>query len=77
MNTRTISPDITEITWKQSQMQNEPQIERYRIFIQEKDNVAGTYFFETTDASVTHQLRTPGAMHGKDYEVTVQAISKN
>lgn len=33
VNTKTISQDVTEITWEQSQKPEEPQIAHYRIFI--------------------------------------------
>lgn len=77
VNTKALSQDVTEITWDQSQQSSESPIVRYRIFIQEKDSVGSSYYFETSDNQLTFSLKTPKAMWGKDYLLSIQAISAN
>jgi len=73
VNTRALSTDYTEITWTSTGS----NIQRFRIFVSEKDTSGSTLNFETPSSNTTYKLRTPKTMWGKDYLVTVQAINKN
>ena len=43
----------------------------------EKDSIGSPYSVDTADNRTSHRLRTPPAMQGKDFTVTVQAINKD
>jgi len=77
VNTRFVSEDSTEIIWEQPSVEGHVSIARYRIFVQEKDSTGSKLDFTTPDSKLSYMLRTPRAMWGKDFLVTIQAINKN
>ena len=76
VNTQAISQDFIDVSWDQPASSGSP-VARYRIFVSEKDSTASTYNFETPDAKTSYKLKTPRAMWGRAYLISVQAINRN
>lgn len=74
---KTISQEATMVQWEEPNETGGASILRYRLFVTEKDSVASPYSVDTADNRTSHRLRTPPAMQGKDFTVTVQAINKD
>jgi hypothetical protein len=75
VNTKVITSEYMEVTWDESQKASEPDVLKFRLFISEKDNFGSTLSLETADDTTTFKLKTPKAMWGKDYLLTIQAIN--
>ena len=73
---KTISQEAAMVQWEEPTETGGTQILRYRLFVAEKDSIGSPYSVDTADNRTSHRLRTPPAMQGKDYTVTVQAINR-
>lgn len=72
----TLSYDMVELSWEEPITMGQSPVSHYRIFVQEKDSSGSTLNLLTTNAKTTYDLKTPKAMWGKDYILTVQAIDR-
>lgn len=75
VNAKTLTQDTSEVTWTEPTAAGGSQIHHYRIFVTERDNAANVARIETNGNKTTYNLKTPRAMWGKDYVLTVQAIN--
>lgn len=73
---RTISSDAVMLSWDEPTQTGGSPILKYRLRIAERDSQGSPYTVDTADSKTSHRLRTPAAMHGKDYTVTVQGINR-
>ena len=73
----TLSPDMIELSWDEPAQNGGSPVQKYRIFVSEKDVSGSRLEINTNDAKTFYKLKTPKAMHGKDYVFTVQAINRN
>ena len=73
----TLSPDMVELSWEEPEQTGGSPVQKYRIFVSEKDVSGSKLEINTNNAKTSYKLKTPKAMHGKDYIFTVQAINRN
>jgi hypothetical protein len=73
----TLSEDMIELSWDEPAQNGGSPVQKYRIFVSEKDVSGSRLEINTNDAKTFYKLKTPKAMHGKDYIFTVQAINRN
>jgi hypothetical protein len=73
----TLSNDKVELSWEEPGQTGGSPIQKYRIFVSEKDVSGSRLEINTNNAHTSYELKTPKAMHGKDYIFTVQAINRN
>jgi len=74
---KTLNSDTVLFDWDEPTKTGGSPILRYRLRISEKDNLGSPYTFDTTDDKTEVKFKTPRAMQGKDWTVTVQAVNKD
>lgn len=74
---KTISQEAVTVSWDEPSETGGSPIQKYRLFIAEKDSQGSPYSVDTSDNKTTHRLKTPPSMQGKDFVVTVQAINRD
>ena len=67
----TLSDDKVELSWDEPAQTGGSPVQKYRIFVQEKDVSGSKLEINTNNAKTSYELKTPRAMHGKDYIFTV------
>ena len=77
MTASTLNNEKVELSWEEPAQTGGSPVQKYRIFVSEKDVSGSRLEINTNNARTTYELKTPKAMHGKDYIFTVQAINRN
>jgi len=71
VETHQTSPQEVEISWEEPIQDGGAQIQYYRIFVNDKENLYQTLSINTPDKKTFYKLKVPQTMWGKDYTVTV------
>jgi hypothetical protein len=67
----TLSNDKVNNGWDEPAQTGGSPVQKYRIFVSEKDVSGSRLEINTNNAKTSYELKTPLAMHGKDYIFTV------
>lgn len=71
VNAKTLTQETAEVTWTEPNTPGSSQIHHYRIFVTDRDNSANVGKIETSSNKTSYNLKTPRAMWGKDFIITI------